>query len=322
VTDPAAYPRASSDRDRWILARRGSRNRLDPARPYGELHELEPDESGLPVPVSTVFLTNRECPWRCLMCDLWRNTLTGPVAPGQIGSQIAGALARLPPARWIKLYNAGSFFDPHAIPPGDLPEIARLLAGFERVIVESHPALVGESSLAFRDDLAGSLEVALGLETAHPRILPLLNKRMTLDDFRRAVAKLSRGGIAARAFVLIGLPFAGRAESLEWACRSVEFALDCGCAVVSMIPTRAGNGALDDLARRGEFLAPDLRMLEEALAFGLGLGRGRIFADLWDLDRLSSCPECFEPRERRLRQMNLAQKRLEPVPCASCGGGG
>ena len=33
--------------------------------------------------------------------------------------QIRGAIATLPPARQVKLYNAGSFFDPRAIPPAD-----------------------------------------------------------------------------------------------------------------------------------------------------------------------------------------------------------
>ncbi len=70
-------------------------------------------------PVATVFLTNRECPFRCLMCDLWRNTLTETVPVGAIPAQIDHALLRLPPAKQLKLYNSGSFFDPHAIPPQD-----------------------------------------------------------------------------------------------------------------------------------------------------------------------------------------------------------
>ena len=54
----------------------------------------------------------------------------------------AGAIETLPPARWVKLYNAGSAFDPRAIPPADDADIARAVAGFERVIVESHPAFL------------------------------------------------------------------------------------------------------------------------------------------------------------------------------------
>lgn len=328
----AAYPRAAVERDRWILERRGPRNPLDPARASGELAEEEPGGSGETVSVSTIFLTNRECPWRCLMCDLWRNTLTESLPPGAIPEQIRGALARLPGgdggpqgpppglSRWVKLYNAGSFFDPKAIPREDYPEIARALSGFERVIVESHPALCGDATLRFRDLLEGALETALGLETVHPEVLPRLNKRMTLEQFRRAAEFLRGEGISVRVFVLVGLPFVAPREALDWALRSVEFAFDCGAAVVSLIPTRPGNGALDALEERGEFSPPDLAMLEEAAESGLALERGRVLADLWSLERFRRCGHCFALRVKRLQTMNLAQAPAPPVPCDACGG--
>jgi archaeosine synthase beta-subunit len=314
----ASYPTLRADRDRWILGRRGPRNTLDPRRPYAQLTEVEPDDAREPVRVSTIFLTNRECPWRCLMCDLWRNTLSEPVAPGAIPDQIRFALPRLPAARWVKLYNSGSFFDPKAIPRADYAPVARLLSGFERVIVESHPALVGKSCLEFRDAVDGALEVAMGLETVHPEVLERLNKAMTLERFRRAAALLSREGISLRVFVLVGLPFLSERESLDWACRSVEFAFDCGASVVSLIPTRAGNGALDALAVRGEFSPAGLPAVEDAFAFGLSLRRGRVLADLWDLERLRRCERCFERRSERLRAMNLTQSVPAAVGCDSC----
>lgn len=313
-----AYPTRPAERDRWILARRGARNAVDPRRPSAALTEVEPDDSHEPVSISTIFLTNRECPWRCLMCDLWRNTLSESVAPGAIPEQIRFALSRLPPARWVKLYNAGSFFDPKAIPPADYAPVARQLCGFERVIVESHPALVGESCLEFRDVLEGTLEVAMGLETVHPEILERLNKAMTLDRFRRAAEFLRREGISLRVFVLVGLPYLSEKESLDWACRSVEFAFDSGASVVSLIPTRSGNGALDALAQRGEFSPPGLSAVEDALAFGLSLRRGRVLADLWDLERLRRCERCFERRANRLRAMNLTQTAPPLAGCAAC----
>ena len=79
--------------------------------------------------VATLFLTNRECPFRCLMCDLWRNTTDTRVPPGAIPQQIDYALARLPAARHIKLYNSGNFFDHQAIPPEDYAAIAERVRG-------------------------------------------------------------------------------------------------------------------------------------------------------------------------------------------------
>jgi archaeosine synthase beta-subunit len=308
------------DLDRWIIERRGPRNAVDVSRAVAAFVEEERTESGSIVPVATLFLTNRECPWRCLMCDLWKNTTTEAVAPGAIPNQIRGTLEALPLARRIKLYNSGSFFDPKAIPLDDHGEIARLVSGFERVIVESHPALVGGACRRFRDRLRGDLEVALGLETVHPEVLPRLNKHMTFDDFRRAADRLYEDGIAMRAFVLLGLPFVSPEEALFWACRSIEAAFEAGATAVSILPTRPGNGALDALQERGEFSPPKLAALEEAAAFGVGLGRGRVFADLWDFGRFSRCDACLPVRAERLCTQNLRQRVAPPVACAICRG--
>src|SRR5580698_6124163 len=190
---------------------------LDPMRPWQFFAEEERSSNGEIVPVNTLFLTNRECPWRCVMCDLWKNTLTESVPIGAIPAQIEYALARLPAARVVKLYNSGSFFDPHAIPVADYPAIARLLDRFERVIVESHPALIGDNCFRFRDLIAGRLEVAMGLETVHPEILPKLNKGMTLEQFSLSADVLRRNTIDLRAFILVKPPFLDEHEALPWA---------------------------------------------------------------------------------------------------------
>lgn len=319
-----AYPQHRAQRDQWIVAQRAridqtERHQRDPQRPYAWLLEEERAHNGEVVPVATVFLTNRECPWRCLMCDLWRNTLTETVPIGAIPAQIDFALAQLPQARQIKLYNSGSFFDQRAIPTEDYPAIARRLQEFERVIVESHPLLIGQRCWQFRDMLSGDLEVAMGLETVHPEVGPRLNKGMTLAQFSEAAARLRDNGIALRVFILVKPPFLDEAEALYWAKRSLDFAFDCGATVAALIPTRAGNGALDVLSERGAFSPPRLDTLEAAAAYGMGLNRGRVLADLWDLQRFSSCESCFASRAARLHHMNLQQTMLPPITCTDCG---
>jgi hypothetical protein len=292
---------------------------LDPTRPWQFFAEEERSIEGEIVPVNTLFLTNRQCPWRCVMCDLWKNTLTGSVPVGAIPMQIEYALSRLPSAPVIKLYNSGSFFDPRAIPVADYPAIARQLTGYDRVIVECHPALIGENCLRFRDLIAGRLEVAMGLETAHPQILPKLNKGMTLEQFSSAANELRRNAIDLRAFILVKPPFLVEQEALYWAERSLDFAFSCGAAAASLIPTRGGNGALDELAARGDFAPPRIETLEASQEYGLRLKGGRVFADLWDLERFAVCANCYAARHNRLREMNLRQTVPGPVDCNVCG---
>src|SRR5580658_1368108 len=223
-----SFPVIGAERDAWILARRPERNDVDPFQPYAFLVEDERAASGEVVPVATVFLTNRECPWRCLMCDLWLNTLVESVPIGAIPTQIDYALHRLHSARQIKLYNSGSFFDPRAIPTHDHPAIATRVAAFERVIVECHPALVSDNCVEFKNRVSGKLEVAMGLETAHPEILKQLNKRMTIEQFKAAAQFLRQNDIDLRVFILVKPPFMREDEALEWAVRSLEFAFECG----------------------------------------------------------------------------------------------
>ncbi|HET9567455.1 MAG TPA: hypothetical protein VFP16_03760, partial [Vicinamibacterales bacterium] len=97
--------------DRFILQHRSAKPPLDSQRAYASIWEEERDSLGAMASTAVVFLTNRECPFRCVMCDLWVNTLDETVPRGAIAAQIRTALADLPPARQIKLYNAGSFFD-------------------------------------------------------------------------------------------------------------------------------------------------------------------------------------------------------------------
>jgi radical SAM enzyme (TIGR01210 family) len=313
---PSVYPGA--ERDAWILSRRPAREKRDPFVPYEYFVEEECAVGGAVESVATIFLTNRECPFRCLMCDLWRNTLTETLPGGAIPAQIDHALLNLPPARELKLYNSGSFFDSRAIPPEDYAAIAQRANRFGRLIVENHPALIGDACLRFRDLLSGRFEVAMGLETAHPEVLAGLNKRMTLDQFSTAANFLRRNGIDLRVFILVQPPLMAAVEALQWAERSLDFAMELGATAAVLIPTRAGNGAMEALMASGQFTPPTLYTLESAVEYGLHLGAGRVFADLWGLRE--SCPHCHAQRAARLLQMNLQQIVLDRIPCTRCGG--
>ena len=285
-------------------------------QPYLWLHEEEVQADGKLKKVNTIFLTNRECPFKCVMCDLWRHTLDEPTPKGAISAQIEYALDRLPKADVVKLYNSGNFFDGKAIPRSDYKAIAKLLSGYDHIIVENHPKLIGDFIPEFRDMLNGSFEVAMGLESIHPEVLPRLNKQITTENFKEATDYLLSNAISVRAFILLNPPFlTDTRENIEWCLKSVEFAFDCGASVCTVIPTRDGNGIMEKLRDEGEYVPPTLSALEEVFDRAMNLMKGRVFADLWDLEKFSDCDECFEARKQRMQQMNFDQKVQKNIEC-------
>lgn len=302
-----------------IIELRGKRNNVQPNIPYHYVHEQEIGPEGELKEVNTIFLTNSECPFKCVMCDLWKNTLENPVSEGDVPHQISFALNHLPEGNVVKLYNSGNFFDRKAIPPADYTKIAELLSNYERVIIENHPKLCGKACKEFSDMLEGQLEIAMGLESIHPEVLPRLNKQITKENFRKATEFLSSNNIDSRAFVLLNPPYlTDSRENIEWTIKSVEYAFDSGVSTCSIIPTRDGNGAMEKLKKEGHYVPPTIGALEEAYVRALELANGRVLVDLWDLERFSGCSHCFDKRKKRLDRMNLTQQWQPPTRCTFC----
>jgi radical SAM enzyme (TIGR01210 family) len=301
--------------DKWIVSCRGNKNSIDPLKPYAWIVEKERTPSGTVEDVATIFLTNRECPFHCLMCDLWKNTTDKSVPQGAIPVQIEWALNNIPTAKNLKLYNSGSFFDKKAVPEKDYQKIASLISSYETVIVESHPAFINEDCLRFRDVIKSDLQIAIGLETVNPEVLRKLNKKMNLEDFTSSVSFLMDHDIFTRAFILLRPPFLSESEGVFWAERSLDFAFNAGVECCVIIPVRAGNGAMDKLMEKGTFAMPDIRSLEMVLEYGIEQQTGRVFADVWDLKLFSKCYRCLDGRIKRLTKMNLGQKYISPIKC-------
>jgi radical SAM enzyme (TIGR01210 family) len=300
--------------DREIVAARGPRFALDPTRPYATLVERECTRTGEIEDVATIFLTNKECPFRCVFCDLWQKTLPDRVADGLVAGQVEWALANLPDTSYVKLYNAGSFFDPQAIPSGDLPRIAELLAGKRSAIVECHPRFVDDRCIAFAKAIAPvKLEIAMGLETVDPEVLPRIKSNMTLDDFENAAQFLTDNGIAIRAFILLGPPGHLGRERIDWAQRSIDYAFSVGVECCVVIPVRSGNGIVDALEAKRLYSRTNLAELQSVVEYGIRSGRGRVFADLWDVENITDGPGSNAARVAALEEMNLTQRPTAPL---------
>ena len=308
--------------DRRIRGLRPPKPVVDPYRAHGTVLEQELRPHGKLEQTLTVFLAGAECPFACSFCDLWQWTIDGPTPPGALTAQLERALQTVfgDKIDRIKLYNASNFFDPRAVPPADVRGLARLLEPFAAVTVESHANTIGRRTIAFGRSLAGRLEVAVGLETIHPRALTESNKRLELSHFESAVEFLLRNEIDVRVFVLLGAPYVPLAESVEWTIRTVSYAVSHGASVVSIIPVRAGNGELERLQSLGLFAPPTLTQLEEALRNTIGLGDAIVTADVWDVERIPACADCRNDRIQRIRRANLTGEIESAAPCSVCSG--
>jgi radical SAM enzyme (TIGR01210 family) len=303
--------------DREIIAARGARSSLDPAKPYAYFVEREYTRAGEIEDVAAIFLTNKECPFRCVFCDLWQNTLTDRAEAGLVAGQVEWALANLAETPHVKLYNAGSFFDPEAIPGTDLSRIAELLTGKHSVIIECHPRFVDDRCIGFAKAIApAKLEVAIGLETVDPEVLPRIKPSMTLDDFERAARLLADNGVELRAFILLGPPGHLGQQRVDWAKRSIDYAFSLGVECCVVIPVRPGNGIVDGLEVQGLFSRTNLAELQSVVEYGIRAGRGRVFADLWDVERIAGCLHCSDARIVALEQLNLTQRTSAPMNCS------
>ncbi len=301
----------------YLTELRPAKNAVNPWVPYHFLHETEPGKNGEPQAVNTIFLTGKECAFKCLMCDLWKNTLDFPAPEGAIVKQLDFALRQLPEAQIIKLYNSSNFFDPKAVPVSEYSQIADRLNGtYRRVIVENHPKLTGNLCLTFSEMLEGKLEIAMGLESIHPEVVTRLNKQMQPEDFRKATGFLKQHDIDVRAFILLNPPYlTPLKENINWTIRAVEYAFDSGADTCAIIPTRTGNGIMERLQAKGHYQTPQLSTLETVMEECLALHKGIVLTDTWDISGFSDCTLCFTARKERLDQMNLQQNILPRITC-------
>ena len=284
--------------------------------------------------IATVLPDRTRVPWRCAMCDLWRYTTAADTPRGAIPAQIAAARAALrdaapSPSTGMKLYNAGSFFDPRAVPDADYDASPRrwpAVARDRRVASRARRARawIGCSPrsivIAARWQPAPQLEVAMGLETAHPDALDRLNKRFTLDDFDSAADALADRGVALRVFLLISPPFVPLHEQDAWLLRSIDAAFACGASVVSLMPTRPGNGAMEALADGR--LVPRARPRRHRAQLRAGAhARASAGAGCSSISGTSSASRtartASSARRDRLHAMNLEQRVLPLTACSA-----
>ena len=286
------------------------RRPTDPTRVQAAFVDVELHGDGTLRDVATLLTTGRECVFRCTFCDLWQQTLTRSTPPGAIPRQLAAALPALSSAETVKLYNASNWFDSQAVPQSDWPAIAEHVRSFSRVVVENHPKLCTELVPRFRDLLGeAKLEVAIGLESLDPDVLPRLNKLMTEQDAASAIERLLRWNIDVRAFVLLPPPLRPRFD--DAVVRTVRWAFDQGVSVVSLVPLRehqrpGSSHLLQPDGLQPTSLQPTFALFDEVRrAIPVALPQ-RLLIDEWD-----AADWCSPSEQLELTRWNRTQ-RLTP----------
>ena len=260
------------------------------------------------------------------MCDLWKNTLIGArAARRDRRADPRRPSPVFPPARHVKLYNAGSFFDPRAIPPGDFEEIAALVSPFERVDrrVAPGPRRRALPALA-RSRSTGRLEVAHRARDDPPGRPAAAEQadvaRATSQRPGRSCATPASPCASSSSSAFRSLA-RGRGPRLGAAARSPSPST-CGASTVAAHsdPVRQRR-ARRARRRQASSPSPGSRRSRTPLDFGLGLGRGRVFADLWDLERFRRCDACFAARAgAAARESNLPPGASRARRLRDCGG--
>jgi hypothetical protein len=64
---------------------------------------------------------------------------------------------------------------------------------------------------------------------------------------------------------------------------------------------------MERLQNQGHFHPPSPRSMETVVEYGVGLRRGRVFMDLWEMERFYTCRACGPARGRRLAEIDLSQ---------------
>lgn len=234
----------------------------------GPLPTGEPVPAAGPVPVSTpagefgVYVHVPFCASRCGYCDF--NTYTpgeGVVREGYVDAvlaELAQASSLVAPSRVDTVFVGGG--TPTLLPAAELgrvlADIDKVwgLAGDAEITTEANPETVSATSLA-ELRAAGFTRISLGMQSAAPHVLAVLDRRHTPG---RAAAAAREARAAGFAHVNLDLIYATPGERAEDFQASLVAVLDAGVDHVSAYALIVEDGTrLAARMRRGELPYPD-----------------------------------------------------------------
>jgi len=251
--------RQRGERTRKNKSKRRARERIP--------HWIEKDVvNGKVTDSLAVILSTSGCVWgqksNCTMCGYYLDSRSGASLMDDLRSVIDDQET----ARFLKIYNSGSFLDPEEI-PRDVQKDLVGLAGdrFDRVLIESRPEFITRSSI---EDLRkfAELEVAVGLESADNDVLMhSINKGFTFQNFEVAAGLLRSMDIPLRTYLLLKPPFLTEGDAIKDVVHSIRAVEDLS-ETISVNPMNIQNFTfVEHLFRKGKYHPPYLWSLLECL---------------------------------------------------------
>ena len=169
---------------------------------------------------------------------------------------------------YIKIYTSGSFFDNREM-SDDTREKLLIMAGGDgqrHVLVESRPEFIKPDTIDRALEHVGSLEVAIGLESASDEIRKkCVNKGFTFNDFKKAAGILRDKGVLIRTYILLKPPYLTEKEAIQDAVESAKKADDFS-DIISFNPINVQRGTMvERMWRKGLYRPPWLWSLAEVM---------------------------------------------------------
>jgi len=213
-----------------------------------------------------LILRTRGCSWaRCSMCGYHGEAAASSAE--DLLHQFETAILRRRGERIAKVYTSGSFLDEREVPSGLRTRLlSELSRSFERVVVESRPEFVSEPAVREAVAACPGLEIAMGLESASPRVLShSVRKGFLFSDFESRAATVRRQGGRVRAYLLLKPPFLNEMEALEDTVASAVRAAPL-CDTISINPVNIQRGTIvEQLWRRMIYRPPWLWSAAESV---------------------------------------------------------
>jgi len=227
----------------------------------------EPDAlDGAQTRAWVLILRTRGCSWaRCSMCGYHGES--ADTSEEDLLHQFRTAVLRRRGEKIAKVYTSGSFLDEREVPRGlRMNILSELSRGFKRVVIESRPEFVSEEAVQDAVAACPGLEMAMGLESASPRVLShSVRKGFLFADFGQKAAMVRRLGGRVRAYLLLKPPFLNEKEALEDTVASAISAAPF-CETISINPVNIQRGTVvEQLWRRMIYRPPWLWSAAEAV---------------------------------------------------------